>query len=53
MGYMFRQHIYTCDVCGVTPEDGEVMYHMGTEVWCEKCVNAPSDKDTPEEEEEG
>ena len=53
MGYMFIQHIYTCVVCGRTPEEGEVMYHTGTEVWCGKCVYAQNDKDTPEEEEEG
>ena len=37
MGYRIIQCIYTCDICGETPEDGGKLWHMGSEVWCEKC----------------
>lgn len=39
MGRIIYQHIYTCDICGKTPEDGEKLWHMNSEVWCEKCRN--------------
>jgi len=39
MGHRLTQKIYTCDKCGKTPEDGEYMWHMGNETWCEKCAN--------------
>jgi len=37
MGHRVRQTIYTCDVCGETPEHGEPMWEMGSEVWCKDC----------------
>ena len=37
MGQIIYQKIYTCDLCGKTPKDGEKLWHMGCEVWCEKC----------------
>ena len=37
MGQRIIQTIYTCNICGETPEDGEKLWHMGIEVWCEKC----------------
>lgn len=44
MGQRLTQRIYECSLCERVPEDGEYMWHMGNEVWCEKCV------DTEEEE---
>ncbi len=37
MGHRIIQKIYICDICGETPKDGEKLWHMGTETWCEKC----------------
>ncbi len=39
MGYRIIQKIYTCDVCGETPEDGEKLWHMNSQVWCESCCD--------------
>ena len=39
MGQKIRQRILVCDVCGKTPDDGETMWEMGREVWCEDCCN--------------
>ena len=39
MGHRTTQRILTCDVCGVTPDDGDYMWEMGSEFWCEKCCN--------------
>jgi len=47
MGQRIDQRIYTCSICGETPEDGEKLWHMGNEIWCEKCC-----KDAEETEEE-
>lgn len=44
MGNRLTQRIYTCDICGYTPDDGEYMWHMGDEVWCEDCCNKESGK---------
>jgi len=48
MGRIIIQKIYTCDVCGRTPDNGENMWHMCSEVWCEECC----DKDEQETEDE-
>ena len=37
MGQRITQKIHTCDVCNETPEDGETLWYMNGEVWCEKC----------------
>ena len=47
MGKIIIQKIYTCDVCGKIPEDGEKLWHMNNEVWCEECC-----EDSEETEEE-
>ena len=39
MGHHIRQTIYTCDICDKTPEDGESLWHMNSEVWCESCCD--------------
>lgn len=38
MGYKIIQKIYICDCCGTTPEDGEILWEMGYEYICEKCI---------------
>lgn len=38
MGRRIVQRIYECSVCGKIPDDGENMWEMGVEVWCEDCV---------------
>jgi len=54
MGHRTTQRILTCDVCGVTPDDGEYMWEMGSEFWCEKCCNDEhEDKSTNMAEFEG
>ena len=47
MGQRIIQRIYTCDICGETPEDGEKLWEMVSEIWCEKCC-----KETEETTEE-
>ena len=37
MGQRITQRILVCDICGKTPNDGEYMWEMGREVWCEEC----------------
>ena len=37
MGNKVIQRILECTECGVVPEDGAVMWEMGTGVWCEDC----------------
>jgi len=39
MGHRITQTIYTCDVCGETPEDGEYLWHMNNQVWCDSCCD--------------
>jgi hypothetical protein len=37
MGYKITQRILECAICGAIPEDGESMWQMGSEYWCESC----------------
>jgi len=37
MGKRVAQRIYECSLCNETPEDGEYLWHMNNEMWCEKC----------------
>jgi len=46
MGHRITQKIYKCDICGKIPDDGEYLWHMGNEVWCEECC----DKNEEDEE---
>ena len=39
MGHRTYQRILICDVCGETPENGEPMWEMCGEYWCEACCN--------------
>jgi len=47
MGHRVTQVNYVCDKCGHEAEDGENMWHMGTEIWCEKCCDG-DDEDEDE-----
>ncbi len=48
MGRRIIQTVYTCDKCGYTPESGEYLWHMGSEVWCETCTNDNDEIETPD-----
>jgi len=37
MGHRITQTIYKCDICDKIPEDGEYLWHMNRQVWCEEC----------------
>jgi hypothetical protein len=37
MGHRIIQRILECAVCGEIPDDGQYMWEMGAEYWCEKC----------------
>jgi hypothetical protein len=39
MGQRLTQKIYECSLCNNIPEDGENLWQMGNEVWCEKCCD--------------
>ena len=46
MRHRITQRIYTCDICGETPDDGEYLWHMNNEVWCEKCCCAEDEDES-------
>ena len=48
MGQIIYQNIYTCDICDKTPENGEKLWHIGSEVWCEECCNRSDNEDEEE-----
>jgi len=48
MGCKVTQVIYQCGKCGITPDDGEDMWRMGYEVWCEKCCDTEEKDKTNE-----
>ena len=48
MGQRITQRIFECSICEQIPEDGEHLWHMGSETWCKSCC----DKSDEEEEEE-
>lgn len=39
MGHRIVQKIHECQQCGKIPEDGETLWEMGTEIWCDECAN--------------
>lgn len=47
MGQKIRQRIYTCSLCDKIPDDGENMWEMGSEVWCEKCIDKLENEQSP------
>jgi len=49
MGYRITQRICECSNCGAIPDDGEFLWHMGNEIWCEKCCDKQDDEDEDEQ----
>ena len=47
MGHRITQRIIECAICKKIPDDGEYLWEMGGEYWCEDCCN----KDGEEQEE--
>ena len=39
MGNRVTQRILSCDICDKTPEDGQHLWNMCHEVWCESCCD--------------
>ncbi len=50
MGHRTTQRILECDVCHITPDDGEYMWQMGTVYWCEECCNKDHEEEDLEDE---
>lgn len=50
MGKRIKQQILTCDLCNKTPDDGEYMWEMGIEVWCEECCEEQQNESEDETE---
>ena len=48
MGQRITQIIHECSICGTIPEDGEHMWHMCGETWCEPCCNEDIEKQEDE-----
>lgn len=48
MGHKIIQTIYTCDLCGKTPEDGGKLWHMNNQVWCESCCDKVDNEEIDE-----
>lgn len=44
MGQRTTQRILECAICKTTPDDGEYLWEMSGEHWCESCC----DNDQPE-----
>ena len=39
MGKRITQRIYECSLCAKIPEDGELLWNMNNETWCEECCD--------------
>ena len=48
MGRRLTQRILECSICNTTPENGEHLWEMGNEVWCEKCCNEEKEENLKE-----
>ena len=51
MGYRVTQTIHSCSICDKSPEDGEYLWHMGNEIWCQECcdkIDEGDDEERPE-----
>ncbi len=48
MGHRVTQRIHECSQCGKIPEDGEYLWYMGYEIWCEECCNKEEEGDENE-----
>jgi len=52
MGHRTTQRILECAVCEVIPDDGEYMWEMDNQYWCEACCNTDHPDDIPEDDNE-
>ena len=43
MGHRTIQRILECAICEKTPDDGEYMWEMNGEHWCEECCDREDD----------
>ena len=50
MGQRVTQRILVCDLCGKVPDDGEHMWEMGRELWCEECCEKQENESEEETE---
>ena len=44
MGQRITQRILECSKCGKIPEDGENLWQMGVEIWCQECCEKEEDQ---------
>lgn len=52
MGQRLTQRIIECSLCGKVPADGEYVWEMGREYWCEECCKKQEDEDEADDEAE-
>lgn len=45
MGNRVVQIDYICAICGHKAADGESMWHMGNEIWCESCCDSGGEEE--------
>ena len=43
MGYRVMQRIFECAICGAVPEDGELLWELCRDHWCEACCDRADD----------
>ena len=44
MGSRVTQVNYECAICGHKAKDGEHMWYMGSDIWCESCCDDESEQ---------
>jgi hypothetical protein len=52
MGQRLTQRILECSLCGKIPENGEHIWEMGRELWCEECCDKIENEQENEQENE-
>lgn len=50
MGRRLTQRILECDICHKIPEDGEYIWEMNTELWCEACCEKHAETDDDDDD---
>ena len=48
MGQRLTQMIIECSICGKIPANGEYIWEMGREYWCEECCEKAEKTDENE-----
>ena len=49
MGQRLTQRIIECSLCGKVPADGEYIWEMGHEYWCEECCKKQEEAENEDE----